>query len=229
MGGGLEAVLARLREHRRWIEYRRQAARASAGLDERDRANSAARPSAAASRDDGAQSPPGYPVRRRSLVSMGAAITLAAVAVAAISLGVSELSKGPQQGRPNAAVQPSGTVPGSALGAPSAIPVATSDHGLTAPPSVTTDLTGAVSGATSAATGSAADVAPASAAGTDTSATAASPSPSLLDLCRSVVAAGTSWPSVLKGTDRATVIAAAGKKNNVLAYCTALVDGGPTP
>ena len=233
MGGGLDAVRARLREHRRWREYRRQAAQASADLDARDRAGSAARPSVAAGggHAEGAQSAPGFPARR-SLVSMGAAITLAAVALTAISLGISELDKGPRQGRPYAAVQPSGTVPGSALAAPPAIPVATSDRRLTTPPSVTTALTGAVSGSTSAAaTASAAGAAPTPTtgpgAGTDTPAT--STSPSLLDLCRTVVAAGTSWPSVLKGADRAAVIAAAGKKNNVLAYCTALVDGTPTP
>jgi hypothetical protein len=44
----------------------------------------------------------------------------------------------------------------------------------------------------------------------------------LLDLCRAVVAAGNGWPSVVKGADRETLIAAAGTKKNVLPYCTAL-------
>ncbi len=61
------------------------------------------------------------------------------------------------------------------------------------------------------------------AAAPSTSAAAPTASPTLLDLCRSVVAAGNGWPSVLKDADRATVIAAAGTKKNVLPYCTNLV------
>jgi hypothetical protein len=44
-----------------------------------------------------------------------------------------------------------------------------------------------------------------------------------------VVAVGNGWPSVLKAADRARVIAAAGKKNKVLGYCTALLASTPTP
>jgi hypothetical protein len=64
--------------------------------------------------------------------------------------------------------------------------------------------------------------APAGSAAASGTATATT-SPSLVDLCRAVVAAGNGWPSVLKGADRATVIAAAGSKKNVLNYCTGLV------
>jgi hypothetical protein len=61
-----------------------------------------------------------------------------------------------------------------------------------------------------------------------TNADTATATPSSGDLCRSVVAAGNSWPSVLKGSDRTTVIAAAGSRANVLPYCTNLLSGTPT-
>jgi hypothetical protein len=168
---------------------------------------------------------------KRSLISAGAAVALALVAVAAISLGVSELDKGGRPEQPYAAVKPTGAASGSALNV-TPVPGAATGRIPTTPPSATSALTGVVSGAApAAATGSAAGTTPSAATGSAPGAgtATASASPSLLDLCRTVVAAGTSWPSVLKGADRATVIAAAGKKNNVLAYCTGLVAGAPTP
>jgi len=230
MGGGLDAALARVREYRRWIEYRRHAAQASAYLDERDRAESGGRASAAPKGGDGAPPPPALPVRR-SLISAGAAMTLALAAVTAISLGVSELNKAAPPDHPFAAVDPTGAAPGSLVNAPPDQGAATGREP-TAPPPAATALTGAVSGAAPAgATGSGANATPTAAAGSAPAAgtPTISSSPSLLDLCSSVVAAGTGWPSVLKGAERATVIAAAGKKSNVLAYCTALVAATPTP
>lgn len=231
MGGGLGAARARVREYRRWIEYRRQADQASSYLDERDRAGSGGRPGGAPGGDDRSKADPGFPVRR-SLLSAGAALTLALVAVAAISLGVSELNQKGQPDKPYAAVKPSGSGPDSFLSSSPTAAAARAGYAPTTAPPPNTSLTGAVSGtAPAVASSSAADTAPAMAANSpaDTVTPAVSESPTLLDLCRSVVAAGTSWPSVLKGADRATVIAAAGKKNAVLAYCTGMLAGTPTP
>lgn len=231
MGGGLGAARARVREYRRWIEYRRQADQASSYLDKRDRASSGGRPSGAAGGDDRSKTESESPVRR-TLLSAGAALTLALVAVAAISLGVSELNQKPQPDKPYAAVKPSGSAPGSFVSSSPTAAAARTGYAPTTAPPANTSLSGEVSGtAPAVAPGSAADTAPAMAANSPAATVTpeVSASPTLLDLCRSVVAAGTSWPSVLKGADRATVIAAAGKKNAVLSYCTGMVAGTPTP
>ena len=114
MRGGLDAALIRVREYQRWIGYRRAAARMSASLDERDRADPGPRAAdlpPGADRPQGASSAPA----RRSLVSMGAAITLLLVAVTAICLGVSALgNRAPQPGAPYAAVKPTESARGSA-------------------------------------------------------------------------------------------------------------------
>jgi len=223
MGGGLDTVLARVREYRRWIEYRRQAAHASAYLDERDRATSGGRPSTAprASGAEGVPPEPRFPIRR-SLLSVGAAMMLALVAVTAITLGVSEINRSPQANRPYAAVDPTGAAPGSPLGAASTTPAAIAGAVPATPPAKTT-----APAATATAASDSADAAPTGSASDSETPTASTLS--VLDLCHSVVAAGTGWPSVVKGAQRAAVVAAAGKKNNVLNYCTDLVATTPSP
>jgi hypothetical protein len=213
-------------------EYRRVAAQAtSAYLAERDLANSGGHvnpePKAEASSDRD-RAP--RPQARRGLIGLGAALALAVIGLTAASLGGSDFNDGARPGPPRTVVGPSGDASPAFLSVAPTSSATTGRAALTPPPA--TSASGAAASDTAvAAVGSASGTALASgtssASGTGTP--VASASPGLLDLCRSVVAAGNSWPSVLKGADRATVIAAAGKKNNVLAYCTALVASTPTP
>jgi hypothetical protein len=218
--GDFGATLAAFRAYRRLGAQQRTAAAAKAGVS--------------------SSGVPKAPVRR-SVVAMGQAIALVVAAVVAISFGVSEFGRGAQPQLPYAVVDPSDPVPATSLSA-TAVSSAMSAPAQVAPLPAASPATGSPLPPTPLARGAGAPAATGSAplAGTP-AATASAPvastappavpaaspsatvSPVLVSLCQSVVAAGTSWPSVLKGADRATVIAAAGKKKDVLPYCTALL------
>lgn len=164
--------------------------------------------------------------RRRSVIAMAAAVTLAVAGLAAACLGAASLNEGSHSGQPHTVLEPYGAVP-AATSSTASTKTTANDQAPTTPLSATGAAGGLGPGATQAAAGST------SGAGTGTqtttvpapspSAAAPTASPTLLDLCRSVVAAGNGWPSVLRTADRATVTAAAGTKKNVLPYCTSLV------
>ncbi len=231
MRGALEAVLAPVRAHRRLAEYRRLAAAATSSYAaERDRAEGGPGANASPKTDGLSRFESGFSLRR-SLTVGGAAVLLAVVALTAASSGVSGLNEGTRSRVPptvthltRAAAVSGSAAPGAPVGGsggpPAAPPGAT---GVPTPPALGTSA--AIAGVPPGTILAATDSAPA-AGSAPTSAASTSASSHLLDLCRSVVAAGNGWPSVLKGADRATVIAAAGKKNNVLAYCTNLVATG---
>ena len=170
--------------------------------------------------------------RRRSVIAMAAAVTLAVAALAAACLGAAKLNEGSHSAQPHTVIEPYGAVPAATTSTKNTA----NDHApATSPMSATGAAGGVGPGATQAAAGATSGTGAGAATGgsgggqttTDPvpspSAAAPSASPTLLDLCRSVVAAGNSWPSVLKSGDRATVTAAAGTKKNVLPYCTSLV------
>lgn len=168
---------------------------------------------------------------RRSLIAIIAGSMLAVAALVAAAVAVFDLG-GTQPGQPRTVLQPYGT--GQAATS-SVAPVAGSATGRapTDPQSANSTVQSSVSsaavvakGSASAGPGSAGAASPVtSPSAVPASSAAASASPSLADLCRSVVAAGNGWPSVIKGADRATLIAAAGTKKNVLPYCTGLLSG----
>lgn len=232
MRGALQATLAAFRAYRRSSESRRQAA-ADATWARLAKRNWTAIGAHANGEPNGAQ-PGGAAAKsrvRRSVIAFGAPVALVATGIVAIFLGISELNqRGQQPGLPYGTADPRAAAPAASMDA------APAAGGTIAPTSVTplpgasvpigsvTRAAGlpAVTGSPSGAAASAQPVTPAASA--TTAAPAASASPGLLVLCREVVAAGNGWPSVLKGTDRATVIAAAGSKKNVLSYCTNLVD-----
>ncbi len=168
---------------------------------------------------------------RRSLIAIIAGSMLAVAALVAVTVAVFDLG-GTPPGQPRTVIEPYGAGPAATS---SVAPVAGTATGPAPTDSLSAGGTvessassGAVvaRGSASAGPGSGGAGSPAaSASATPASSAAASPSPSLVDLCRSVVAAGNSWPSVIKGADRAALIAAAGTKKNVLPYCTGLVAG----
>ncbi|HEU5429065.1 MAG TPA: hypothetical protein VFU74_19450 [Actinocrinis sp.] len=185
----------------------------------------------------GAEEFSGNPPRshvRRSLIAITAGSMLAVAALVAAAVAVFDLG-GTQPGQPRTVIEPYGAGPAATS---SVAPVAGTATGLapTDPLSAGSTVASSASSAAVVARGSAsagpgsggAGSPAASASAAPAGSTAASPSPSLIDLCRSVVAAGNSWPSVVKGTDRATLIAAAGTKKNVLPYCTGLLAGTST-
>lgn len=228
MRAGLDAVLARFGAHRRLAEYRRLADEATSSyLAERDRADRGAHASAMPKDDDLSPSASRLPMRRRLILILASAmVSLAVVELTAASTGVSEFNQGARSRVPPALTN----LTEAAVVSPSAASDAAggaSGRAPTAPPPITAAPTRTAPGASPVTTGTAPGTIPvATGSAPSAGATTVSASPGLLhllDLCRSVVAAGNSWPSVLKGADRATVIAAAGKKNNVLAYCTNLL------
>ena len=167
--------------------------------------------------------------RRRSVIAMAAAITLAIAGLAAACLGASKLNEGSHSSQPHTVIEPYGAVPAATSSTASTKNTANDQGPTTSPQSangaaggVTPGVTHAAAGSTSG-TGTGTGTQTSTAPAPSTSTAAPTASPTLLDLCRSVVAAGNGWPSVLKSTDRATVIAAAGSKKNVLPYCTGLV------
>ena len=215
---GLDAVRAR----RRLAEYRRLADEATSSyLAERDRAENGGAPPKADGRSPGAAN---LPVQRR-IILISAMVSLAVVELTAASTGVSEYNGGAQSRVPHGLTH----LTEAAVVSTSAAPNTRGGGSPTTPPQITTGPTPPAPGASQAAstgpaptTGpGAVPTAPGSSSSTGTS--TASASPYILGLCQSVVAAGNGWPSVLQGADRAAVIAAAGKKNDVLAYCTNLV------
>jgi hypothetical protein len=233
MRGALDAVLAPVRAHRRLAEYRRLAAAATSSyVAERDQAEGGPRANASPKTDGLSWIASGFSVRR-SLIAGGAAVMLAIVALTAASSGVSGFNEGTRSRVPpavthltRAAAVSGSAAPGAPVGGSGGSSAAPpGDRGAPAPPAQDTSAA-AIAGAPVGTIPSATDSAPAAGSAPPTSAAPTSASSHLLDLCRSVVAAGNGWPSVLKGADRATVIAAAGKKNNVLAYCTNLVATG---
>lgn len=169
--------------------------------------------------------------RRRSVIAMAAAVTLAVAGLAAACLGAASLNEGSHSGQPRTVLEPYGTVPAATSSTASTKTTANDQAPTTSPLSAIGAAGGPGPGATQAAAGSTSGAGTGAGTGTQTTAvpapspSAAAPtaSPTLLDLCRSVVAAGNGWPSVLKTADRATVTAAAGTKKNVLPYCTNLV------
>ena len=218
---GLDAVRAR----RRLAEYRRLADEATSSyLAERDRAENGGVTPKAGSRSPRASN---SPVQRR-IILISAVVSLAVVELTAASTGVSEFNGGAQSRVPpalthltEAAVVSTSAVPNARGGALGGSP--------TTPPLITTGPTLPAPGASQAAS---AGPVPTTGPGTvptvpgsspSTGTSTAGASPYILGLCQTVVATGNGWPSVLKGADRAAVIAAAGKKNDVLAYCTNLV------
>jgi cytoskeletal protein RodZ len=231
MRGGL-GVRAPLRGHRRLGEFRRVAAQASSAyraLAERDRAELKAQAKAEPKPEKLSEDPPKSPARR-SLFAMGTALAFVVVVIGATIFGASEMDQGAQPNLPHTVIAPNGATVTASLSVPVSSSTATNGH---APGTLSpggSDPDGLTAGTTVAAsTGSASDAgtgtsAPAVAgSASETGSVAASASPTLEDLCRTVVATGNGWPSALKGSERATVIAAAGQKNNVLSYCTALV------
>lgn len=164
---------------------------------------------------------------RRNLIFIGGGSALAVAAFFAAVIGVLAAAH-PDQAR--TAIEPYGGVPaatssaapasGIAAGRTPRDPVLAGGSARSSTPSGSPTATGsAASVATPGTSGSAA----ASATATATVST------SLLDLCRTVVAAGSGWPSVLSVADRHTVVAAAGTRKKVLPYCTSMVAGTPTP
>jgi hypothetical protein len=230
MRGALSSTIAAIRAYRRVAALTKPTRSA-----EHDLSSVGVHPTAGAAQfADGLFKSP----RRRSVIAMGAAITLAIIGFAAACLGASKLNGGSNSGRPHTVIEPYGAVP--AATSSNATKNTANEHTPTGSPLSATGVAGGmVPGATQAAAGSTSGTGAGTATGTgggtgtgvqtsaaaapSTSASAPTASPTLLDLCRSVVAAGNGWPSVLKGADRATVIAAAGTKKNVLPYCTNLV------
>lgn len=226
MRGALGATLAALRAYRR----------ASQATSKR-RVTRSRRGDVGAAAMAGAEEFSGNPPRshvRRSLIAITAGSMLAVAALVAAAVAVFDLG-GTQPGQPRTVIEPYGAGPAATS---SVAPVAGTATGLapTDPLSAGSTVASSASSAAVVARGSAsagpgsggAGSPAASASAAPAGSTAASPSPSLIDLCRSVVAAGNSWPSVVKGTDRATLIAAAGTKKNVLPYCTGLLAGTST-
>lgn len=228
MRGALSSTIAAIRAYRR-VAARTKPTRSA----EHDLAGVGVHPTAGAAQFAGSlfKSP-----RRRSVIALGAAIALAIIGLAAACLGASELNGGSNSSHPSTVLEPYGAVP--AATSSSATKNTANEHTPPGSPQSTTGVAGGmVPGATQAAAGSTSGTGAGTGTGTSTGTgaqTSAAPvpststaaptaSPTLLDLCRSVVAAGNGWPSVLKGADRATVIAAAGTKKNVLPYCTNLV------
>lgn len=233
MRGALQATLAAFRAYRRSSESRRQAAADATWARLAKRNWTDARVRANTDPDPAEQAGGASKSRvRRSLIAFGAPIALVATGIIAIFLGISELNqRGQQPGMPYSTVDPRASAPGTSVDA------APAAGGSIAPSTSVTPLPGAgvlktsatsaagllvVTGPASAGATSARPVTPV--ASPTTATPTASASAGVLDLCREVVAAGNGWPSVLKGTDRATVIAAAGSKKNVLSYCTNLVN-----
>lgn len=179
----------------------------------------------------GAQEFTGDPARsraRRNLITIGAgSIVAVAGFVAAL---VSVLDGGTQPGQPRTVIEPYGAVQATTSSA------ASGSGATTGPAPIGVRSAGSTAGKPTASGGAAEPTGSASAVGqpavtasaTSADTATATPSSGLVDLCRSVVAAGNSWPSVLKGSDRTTVIAAAGSRANVLPYCTNLLSGTPT-
>lgn len=226
MRGALGATLAALRAYRR----------ASQATSKR-RVTRSRRGDVGAAAMAGAEEFSGNPPRshvRRSLIAITAGSMLAVAALVAAAVAVFDLG-GTQPGQPRTVIEPYRAGPAATS---SVAPVAGTATGLapTDPLSAGSTVASSASSAAVVARGSAsagpgsggAGSPAASASAAPAGSTAASPSPSLIDLCRSVVAAGNSWPSVVKGTDRATLIAAAGTKKNVLPYCTGLLAGTST-
>ena len=232
MRRAVRATLAAIRAYRRSDDRRQRAADASwERLAKRHRTDIGAGAVAGPVGEQAAGDAPKSRVRR-SLIALGVPLALVAGLIA-ILLGVSELNQRTQPGLPYAVVDPHGVAP---TGSANAIVAAggKTDPALTPPAPGASSSAGTATGAGTLAAGATASTpplgapvvtsppAPAGSAAASSTATATT-SPSLVDLCRAVVAAGHGWPSVLKGADRATVIAAAGSKQNVLNYCTGLV------
>ncbi len=159
---------------------------------------------------------------RRSLIALSAVTALVAAGLIAVFLGVAELNQREQPGVPYSLVDPPAAAPMSSANAAATWAAATG-------PALGTPSPG-IGAPGAAATGANLPAAPGSTPETRTPAASTPPagvSPTLLSLCRAVVAAGSGWPSALRGADRATVIAAAGSKKNVLPYCTALLSTTP--
>ncbi len=216
MRGALGATVAAVRAYRRSDEHRRVAAEASwLRLAERSRFGATFPESPQRSRV------------RRSLVASGVAMMLVAAGLLAVFLGASSLDRKAQPGVPYIAVDPHAAAPAISSSATAVSDAAsgrapvTLSPGASAPAVQTPGVAGAAGSAANLGAPAVTNT-PVAVGSPSATEAAASGSPSLLDLCRIVVAAGNGWPSVLKGADRATVIAAAGKKKNVLAYCTAL-------
>lgn len=172
----------------------------------------------------------------RGSIEMSTQMMLAVAILAALSVGVAEMGHRAQPVMPYTVVAPDRAAPTPSPNAP-ADAVATSG-----PAPITASLgTGAGRGpvastAVAAAPASSAAAVPSSMAAVATS-TSVSPiqrtaaaatatagvSPVLLNLCRSVIATGDGWPSVIKGADRQLLIATAGSHKAVLPYCTGLL------
>ena len=222
MRGALGATFAALRAYRRASQAtsKRRVMRSRGGVSA----------PAMAGTEELSGEPPRSHVRR-SLIAIIAGSMLAVAALVATAVAVFDLAA-TQPGQPRTVIEPYGAGPAATS---SVAPVAGTATGLapTDPLSVgstagSSASSGAVvaGGSASAGSGSGgADSPAASASAAPANSPVASPSPSLVDLCRSVVAAGNSWPSVIRGADRTTLIAAAGTKKNVLPYCTGLVAG----
>lgn len=212
MRRALGAAIAARRAYRRSAEYRQAAVEASwVRLAERSRADASAEFPGRASRSR----------IQRSLSASGVTAALVTVGLVAGFLGASALG---QRAQPVVLYSPIDPHFGTPAASGHAAPIA---NGATGParvtpwpdssaadgPSGTAPATGspAVAGAPVVSSTPAAAVTP-----------SVSGSPSLVDLCRVVVNAGNSWPSVVTDDDRARLVAAAGKQANVLPYCTAL-------
>ena len=229
MRGGLRAARARVRAFRRLGEYRRAASEATSAyraLTQRDRSDVGARVHVTSK----AANPSGSP--RRSVVWRGlisVCVTLVVVGLSAASLGVSQLNQGARPGPSHILVDPNAAAPAASLGAAPTSSVTTGHASIT--PRPTASAPGGPTPGAALAAATTPSTRPSTATGTPTATSPARTSvvPSLVVLCRAVVAVGNGWPSVLKAADRATVIAAAGKKNKVLGYCTALLASTPTP